>query len=139
MKKEIDLSLYQFTEEEKLIIEHEKELLKEKRKLFFITTMMMTICLSLLVFQLILLFRFIVGRADINLVSITSFLLIAIVAVPLTIFSIIPLILSIFCMGSTNKIIKWVSLAYLITNILILIFNVTYVIYLIIKIVSLIP
>ena len=89
MKKEVDLSLYQFTEEEKLIIEHEKELLKEKRKLFFITTMMMTICLSLLVFQLILLFRFVVGRTDINLVSITSFLLIAIVAVPLIIFTII--------------------------------------------------
>ena len=139
MKKEVDLSLYQFTEEEKLIIEHEKELLKEKRKLFFITTMMMTICLSLLAFQLILLFRFVVGRTDINLVSITSFLLIAIVAVPLTIFSIIPLILSVFCMGSTNKIIKWVSLGYLITNILILIFNVTYIIYLIIKIISLIP
>ena len=139
MKKEIDLSLYQFTEEEKLIIEHEKALLKEKRKLFYVTTIMMSICISLLVFQLILLFRFVIGRAVINIVTATSFIIIGIVAIPLTIFSIIPLILSIFCMGSTNKIIKWVSLAYMITNIIIMIFNIVYVIFLIIKIVSLIP
>ncbi|MBQ9791004.1 MAG: hypothetical protein IJW28_00290 [Clostridia bacterium] len=137
MKKEIDLSLYQFTEEERLIIEHEKELLKEKRKLFFATTIMMVICLTLLLFQIILLFRFIVNRPELTLTGVTSYIIIALVSIPLTIFSIVPLITSIFCMRSTNKIISRVSLAYLITSIIVMILNIVYIFYLIITVISL--
>ena len=137
MKKEIDLSLYQFTEEERLIIEHEKELLKEKRKLFFATTIMMVVCITLLLFQIILLFRFIVNRPELTLTGVTSYIIIALVSIPLTIFSIVPLITSIFCMRSTNKIISRVSLAYLITSIIVMILNIVYIFYLIITVISL--
>lgn len=139
MSKEVDLSQYNFTEEEKLIIEHEYKMREEKRKMFFAITIMMTICLTFFAFQLILLFKFIIGRPTFTITSVTSYIIIAFVAIVLTLFSILPLILSIFCMGSTNKIIKRVSLAYMISCIVIMILNIVYIVYFVIKLLSLIP
>jgi hypothetical protein len=132
----IDMSLYEFTDEEKAYIAQQKELRKEKRKLFATTTIMQICAVTLLIFQMILVFQYGIFRDTQSVTSFMAYLISAIIAVPLTIFSIVPMILSIVTLTSTNKYIRIASIVYIVLSILIIILNLIYLIAIILKVTS---